>query len=47
MNTLKISIKTDRSGKSVIFLGDKKVTTGKTGRGLEEVVEFHYRKSLV
>ena len=44
MNTLKISIKTDRSGKSVIFLGDKKVTTGKTGRGLEEVVEFHYRK---
>ena len=44
MNTLKISIKTDRSGKSVIMLGDKKVTTGKTGRGLEEVVEFHYRK---
>ena len=44
MNTLKISIKTDRSGKSIIMLGDKKVTTGKTGRGLEEVVEFHYRK---
>jgi len=44
MNTLKISIKTDRSGKSTIMLGDKKVTTGKTGRGLEEVVEFHYRK---
>lgn len=44
MNTLKISIKTDRSGKSVILLGDKKVTTGKTGRGLEEVVEFHYKK---
>lgn len=44
MNSLKISVKTDKSGKSVIFLGDKKVTTGKTGRGLEEVVEFHYRK---
>jgi len=44
MNTLKISIKTDRSGKSTIMLGDKRVTTGKTGRGLEEVVEFHYRK---
>ena len=44
MNTLKISIKTLRDGKSVIFFGDKKVTTGKSGRGLEEVVEFHYRK---
>jgi hypothetical protein len=44
MNSLKISVKTDKAGKSVIFLGDKKVTTGKTGRGLEEVVEFHYKK---
>jgi hypothetical protein len=44
MNSLKISVKTDKTGKSVIFLGDKKVTTGKTGRGLEEVVEFHYKK---
>ena len=44
LNTLKISVKTDKSGKSVIFLGDKKVTTAKTGRGLEEVIEFHYRK---
>jgi hypothetical protein len=44
VNTLKISIKTLRDGKSVIFFGDKKVTTGKSGRGLEEVVEFHYRK---
>ena len=44
MNTLKISIKTDRSGKSIIMLGDKKVTTSKTGAGLEAVVEFHYRK---
>ena len=44
MNTLKISIKTARDGKSIIMLGDKKVTTSKTGRGLEAVVEFHYRK---
>ena len=33
MNTLKISIKTARDGKSVIMLGDKKVTTSKTGAG--------------
>jgi len=44
LNSLKISISTDRTGKSVILLGDKKVTTSKSGRGLEEVVEFHYRK---
>ena len=44
MNTLKISIKTARDGKSVIMLGGKKVTTSKTGAGLEAVVEFHYRK---
>jgi len=45
MNELKITIDTDKfSGKSVIMFGDKKVTTGKSGRGLEEVVEFHYKK---
>jgi hypothetical protein len=45
MNSLKISVKTDKSGKSVIMLGDKKVTTGKAlGSGLEAVVEFHYKK---
>jgi hypothetical protein len=45
MNSLKISVKTEKSGKSVIMLGDKKVTTGKAlGAGLEEVVEFHYKK---
>ena len=43
MNTLKISLKTI-GDKTVIFFGDKKVTTSKTGRGLEEVIEFHYRK---
>lgn len=43
MNTLKISLK-PFGDKTLIFLGDKKVTTSKTGRGLEEVVEFHYRK---
>lgn len=44
MNTLKISVKTARDGKSIIMLGDKKVTTAKTGVSLEAVVEFHYRK---
>ena len=43
MNTLKISLKTI-GDKTVIFFGDKKVTTSKSGRGLEEVIEFHYRK---
>lgn len=42
---LKVTVKTLRSGKSEIRLGDKTVTTGKTGRGLEEVVEYHYRKA--
>ena len=45
MNTMNIVITPDRaSGKTEIFFGDKKVTTSKTGRGLEEIVEFHYRK---
>lgn len=43
MNTLKITQKAI-GDKTVIYLGDKKVTTSKTGRGLEEVIEFHYRK---
>ena len=41
---LKVSVKNLRSGKSEIRLGDKVVSTAKTGRGLEEVVEYHYRK---
>lgn len=44
MNNLKVSVKTLRSGKSEIRLGDKIVSTGKTGRDLEQVVEYHYKK---
>lgn len=44
MNTLKVSVKTLRNGKSEIRLGDKIVSTGKTGRDLEHVVEYHYKK---
>ena len=43
---MKVSIRPVRStGKTEVFFDGRKVaTTGKTGRGLEEVVEFHYRK---
>lgn len=44
MNNLKVSVKTLRSGKSEIRLGDKIVSTSKTGRDLEHVVEYHYKK---
>jgi hypothetical protein len=44
MNNLKVSVKTLRNGKSEIRLGDKTVSTGKTGRDLEHVVEYHYKK---
>jgi len=44
MNALKVSVKTFRDGKSEIRLGDKIVKTGKTGAGLEQVVEYHYKK---
>ena len=44
MNNLKVSVKTLRSGKSEIRLGDRIVSTGKTGRDLEHVVEYHYKK---
>jgi len=45
MNELKISLYPDaKTGKTEIMFGDKRVTTGKSGRGLEEVVEFHYKK---
>jgi hypothetical protein len=44
MNALKVSVKTLRSGKSEIRLGDKIVSTGKTGTDLEHVVEYHYKK---
>ncbi len=42
-NTLKVSVKTLRNGKSEIRLGDKIVNTGKTGRELEQVVEYHFK----
>ena len=44
MNSLKVVVKSGRGGKSEIRLGDKVVTTSKTGRELEQVVEYHYRK---
>ena len=44
MNALKVSVKTLRNGKSEIRLGDKIVSTGKTGTDLEHVVEYHYKK---
>ena len=44
MNELKIVVYPAVNGKTEILFNDKKVTTGKTGRGLEEVVEFHYKK---
>jgi hypothetical protein len=44
MNELKIVVSPVVNGKTEIRIGDKLVTTGKTGRGLEEVIEFHYRK---
>lgn len=44
MNSLKVVVKSGRGGKSEIRLGDKVVTTSKTGRDLEQVVEYHYRK---
>ena len=44
MNSLKVVVKSGRGGKSEIRLGDKVVTTAKTGRELEMVVEYHYRK---
>jgi hypothetical protein len=44
MNELKIVVSPVSNGKTEIHIGDKLVTTGKTGRGLEEVIEFHYRK---
>jgi hypothetical protein len=42
-NTQKVSVKTLRNGKSEIRLGDKIVSTGKTGRELEQVVEYHFK----
>jgi len=44
MNSLKVVVRSGRGGKSEIRLGDKVVTTAKTGRELEMVVEYHYRK---
>ena len=44
VNALKVTVKTLRSGKSEIRLGDKIVSTSKTGRDLEHVVEYHYKK---
>ena len=41
---LKISVYPLGNGKTEIYFNDKKVTTGKSGRGLEEVIEFHYKK---
>ena len=43
-NALKTSVKTLRSGKSEIRIGDKSFSTSKTGRDLELVVEYHYKK---
>ena len=46
MNTvsLKVTTKNLRNGKTEIRLGDKIVTTGKTGRDMERVVEWHFWK---
>jgi len=44
VNALKVTVKTLRNGKSEIRLGDKIVSTSKTGRDLEHVVEYHYKK---
>jgi hypothetical protein len=43
---MKVTVRPVRStGKTEVFFDGRKVaTTGKVGRGLEEVVEFHYRK---
>lgn len=45
MSKIAVKVKTDkRSNKSEIFFGDKIVRTSKTGRELEMVVEYHYKK---
>lgn len=44
MNALKVVVKSVRGGKSEIRIGDKSFTTAKTGRDLELVVEYHYKK---
>jgi hypothetical protein len=43
MNTVKVSVKSTRSG-SEIRVGDKTFRTTKTGSDLEKVVEYHFRK---
>ena len=43
MNTVKVSLKSTRSG-SEIRIGDKSFRTTKTGADLEKVVEYHFRK---
>lgn len=43
MNTVKVSVKSTRSG-SEIRIGDKSFRTTKTGADLEKVVEYHFRK---
>jgi hypothetical protein len=43
MNALKVVVRTGRDGKSEVRVGDKSYTTGKTGRALEQVVEYHYK----
>jgi hypothetical protein len=43
MNTVKVSVKSTRSG-SEIRIGDKSFRTTKTGTDLEKVVEYHFRK---
>ena len=43
MNTVKVSVKSTRSG-SEIRVGDKSFRTTKTGADLEKVVEYHFRK---
>lgn len=44
MNTVKMTLKALRGGKTEIRLGDKTLVTAKTGRDLEKAVEFHYKK---
>ncbi len=44
MKSLKVVVRSGRSGKSEIRIGDKSFSTSKTGRDLEKVVEYHYAK---
>ena len=41
---IKVVVKSSRSGKSEIRVGDKSFSTSKTGADLEKVVEYHYHK---